>query len=554
MLEKHYNSHKELYTLYRGKQKIATSKSKIKLYNKVVKCAHILLKVIHKKDYMSWYGIFILKDNYKIVKDKIFLKCYKNEYKLKYIFNLKIYSYKIILYKTDIPYRNFYAAPIHNRVVVIYKEKDGFGFYKGIKWNFLYKNSTQYKSSKIKMIKNINTSIYVRQSSNNSLYITSRVINSTDKFIEQIKINLSYFISKLFFKNIILMYEKDAFKYEESASVVYERLLDLKYKNIRYVIDKKSPHIKNIPPKYKKYIVYKNTFKHYISFFKTKTFIGTEAPAHSINLRIRNKFAEQKLQSKKYECVFLQHGVMYMVSLASETRKSFRRGNLMPEHSKIIVSSHLEAAHFIEDGNYLKDDLYITGLPKFDRTYRNENADKIIIMPTWRPWEYNQIRSDVKNTKYYNMLLEIIDSVPQYLKDKIIVLPHPLFLEVVKDDFPIKLPNYTTYDEVFRDCSILITDYSSIAYDAYYRGANVIFWWKEKDECMENYEGHLMINEDNIYGPICNNKNELAKQIKKLYKNRQLEKYTNNFNKIVEFHDNKNTDRLIEKLKKDKII
>lgn len=553
MLEKHYNNYKEIYTLYNNKKKISSSKSKIKLYNKVVKCAHLLLKVKHRKEYMTWYGIFVLCDPYKIVKDKLFLKCYKSEYKLKYLLDFLLFKYRIILYKTNIRYEDFYTAPIHNRVVVIYKEKDGFGFYKGIKWNFFLKNNTKYNSSKIKIIKDINTSIYVRQSSNNGLYITARIINDTDNFIEQIKINISYLISKLFKNKIILMYEKDSFKYEESASVVYEKLIDMKYKNVRYVINKNSPHVKNIPDKYKKYVIYKNTMKHYITFFRTKSFIGTEAPAHSISLRIKNKYAEQKLQKKDYECVFLQHGVMYMVSLASGTRKSFRRGNLMPEHAKIVVSSHLEAEHFITDGNYLKSDLYITGLPKFDRTYRNDNADKIIIMPTWRPWEYNQIRSDVKNTKYYNMLLDIIESIPKDLEDKIIVLPHPLFLECVKD-FPIKLPEFTTYDELLRDCSILITDYSSIAYDAYFRGANVIFWWKEKDECMENYDGHLMINENNIYGPICKTKSKLNKEIIKLYKKEQSKKYLNKFNKIVEFHDYKNTERLINCLKKDNII
>jgi hypothetical protein len=32
------------------------------------------------------------------------------------------------------------------------------------------------------------------------------------------------------FKKITLMYEKESFKYEESASVLYEKLIDLGYK------------------------------------------------------------------------------------------------------------------------------------------------------------------------------------------------------------------------------------------------------------------------------------------------------------------------------------
>ena len=34
------------------------------------------------------------------------------------------------------------------------------------------------------------------------------------------------------------------------------------------------------------------------------------------------------------------------------------------------------------------------GLPKFDRNTLNEDADKIVVMPTWRPCEYNEARYD----------------------------------------------------------------------------------------------------------------------------------------------------------------
>ena len=44
-------------------------------------------------------------------------------------------------------------------------------------------------------------------------------------------------------------------KYEESASVLYENLIDYGYKNIYYVIDKNSNHVERIPKKYKKKIL-----------------------------------------------------------------------------------------------------------------------------------------------------------------------------------------------------------------------------------------------------------------------------------------------------------
>ena len=111
-----------------------------------------------------------------------------------------------------------------------------------------------------------------------------------------------------------------------------------------------------------------------------------------------------------------------------------------------------------------------------------------------------------------------------------------------------------SYDDILKKTDVLITDYSSIAYDAFYRGANVIFWWKEKDFCMEQYKGHLMLNDENAYGPVCYKSQELRKAIENVYNKKQSDEFIKKYRKIVEFHDNKNTERLVGYLKKDKII
>ena len=95
---------------------------------------------------------------------------------------------------------------------------------------------------------------------------------------------------------------------------------------------------------------------------------------------------------------------------------------------------------------------------------------------------------------------------------------------------------------------------SSISYSAFYRGANVIFCWEELQECMEQYESHLMLNENNTFGDISYEYNDISNLVKKNYLKPQSQKYKNNYKKIVEFDDNKNTERLIKCLKEDKFI
>lgn len=112
------------------------------------------------------------------------------------------------------------------------------------------------------------------------------------------------------------------------------------------------------------------------------------------------------------------------------------------------------------------------------------------------------------------------------------------------------------YDELLRDAKVLITDYSSIAYDAFYRGANVIFYWEELEACLEQYgeRTKLMLNEKNCFGDICYNAKELNRVFTENYENAQNEQYISNYKKIVTFDDGENTERLLKALREDEII
>ncbi len=460
-------------------------------------------------------------------------------------FNLLIYSFKI-------PIKDIKNFDVQNKIILNYNN-----LYQGrIIYNIFDFKKGKYRNSKI--FKFNNTSVFFRQTSKNTMYLTVRETCIYDQFKNNVKLNLAYYISKFYpKKNIILLYEKESSRYEESASVLYEKLIDKHHNNCFYIINKDNPIIKTLPPKYKKNLIYKDTFKHLVYFFKCTTFIGSETIGHALQLRVANKYANRKVNNYNNKYIFLQHGVMYMISLNSELRSGFK--NNQYQLQRTVVSSALEAEHFISLADFEKNNLYITGLAKFDKSVLNDNADKIVIMPTWRRWETNEARDNFTHTKYYKMLERIISAIPSSLHDKIIVLPHPLISEAMHYSNS-KLQKYLcidkTYNDILKECKLLITDYSSISYDAFYRGSNVIFYWEEKEECLKNYgEGTtLMLTESLAFGEVCYSQEELQKVITESYNSKQKTKFKNRYQKIVEFHDNKNTERIIKCLKKDHII
>lgn len=508
-------------------------------------------------------SLFSFKTPIAVAMKDVSLMVGSEEYEYKFIGNKNRVSKKHFgIYSFEVPVKKILDMPANNKVMMCYKNKyDKLVQCHAQYWSLLGKIFLGLRSSMLKE-KETNTIAVFRQSTSNNLNVYVRSFITSDKVIERIKQFLAYVVS-LFWnskkaKKLVLLFEKNSSKYEESASVLFEKLIDSGYDNAYFIVDRNYQHIDSIPEKYLPNILYKHSFKHYLYFFKSKTFIGTETMVHSIDLKLFNVFALKKVADKNINYVFLQHGVMYMVSLDSEARYLFRRRELNGKYA-VVVSSKAEADHFVELGRHEYDDLYISGLPKFDRNTLNDDADKIIIMPTWRPWEINTARDNFLETSYFKMIMKIYNSVPERLKDKVIILPHPLIVNELKN-----LPKHITdtiitdakYDDILKQARILITDYSSIAYDAFYRGTRVIFYWEEKDFCMEQYgpTTKLMLNENNVYGDYFYNTDGLTESIEYNYENEQSEEYKKKYSHIVAYHDGKNTERLIDYLKKDKII
>ncbi len=518
------------------------------------------------KEKIGMLSICVYRINNKYAKRKantyVNINDKKNKVKMLFKKGIKLlkrgkYTYFFNIYKVKFDMEFLKTCPMQNLIKITFEYDDAEKIETSVKYNIIYRKKNKGHTSKLYNIKDSGDLVcYFRQGRGNSMSITVRTRNITDDAKKRVSIYFAWLLAKLMPKSKkVLLFEKEVYKYEESAAMLYEKLIDMGYNNAYFIINKASKHVQFIKDKYKKNIIWAHTFKHYLEFFRCKKFIGSESMVHVVEPRTANKYITTKIQGKKFKYVFLQHGVMYMVALDSKMRSFFRKGAEMPSDAKIVVSSKLEADHFVERAGFDYDDLYITGLPFYDRTIKKETADKITIMPTWRSWDYSTLASDCEQSSYYNMVLNIYNNIPETLKDRVIILPHPLVMNIFKKTPLGKyIPEVISYDLILEDTALLITDYSSIAYSAFYRGANVVFVWKELEECMEHYGGSLMLNEANVFGDIVYEYEKLGKIVENNYLKSQQEKYIQAYDKIVEFRDRKNTERLIELLKRDKII
>jgi CDP-glycerol glycerophosphotransferase (TagB/SpsB family) len=522
-----------------------------------IKLLHQLLHVRKSGNSLSFSGIHIIKKHSTQAPNPQYFQIADYNYPFKSLLVINLAKvYRLTLYTVSINLNELQLSHINN-VIYISGSNEKYEIAKrALSYNLLGKRDFLMLRSKIHNLAN-NKVIYLKQGNGNSLILTQREKNTSDAKLHRFKISIAFVLSKLlFFYQPIVLFEKQSETYEESASILYEKLIDKGYKNTFFILGKEKRDLYSIGKKYLKNIIERHSFKHYFLYFSAKTFLATETPFHGTELRTVSRFIHWHIRySKRFKYVFLQHGIMLMVSLDSKTRSAFRKGGWLSQHGKIVVASKEEANHFIDLGGFEKEDLFITGIPKFDLSTKDKNADKIIIMPTWKPWEEAKAKSTPEKTDYYNMLKEMFNSVPLELRDKVKILPHPLISKhLKKTNLKKYIPEKFSYHLELKKTALLITDYSSIAFDAFYRGAPTIFWWKELEKNMNIYQAHLMLNKDNVFGDICYNSQELSKSIKDNYQSTQKQIYIERFNKLVDFPEGKNTERLIEKLKEENYI
>ena len=363
-------------------------------------------------------------------------------------------------------------------------------------------------------------------------------------------------------KNIVLMFEKETAKANESGYYVFERLMEENAKNklkskVYFVIDKNCNDYQKVVQKYPNNTIAKYTFKHYLYIYISKYFLSSELSNHVINPRLYIESINREIAKKPL--VFLQHGIMFSKPIDNPAAAGFSKNNPNTNYYKCIISSELEATQFYKK-NFQRSDLIKCGLPKFDVSKQNPDADKVLIMLTYRYWEEALVMNPetIKETTYYKVYMNIINAFEQNgMLDKLLISCHPKFADCIIQAAP-KYANIVEKDvnKGIENAKIFITDYSSASYDAHYRGSYIIYYWEERDYLIENYQAIPPVNEENCDGVPVFSIEELMSEVKKAIANNYVmdPMYEERYKLINEFSDNKNGERLIKELKELEII
>lgn len=203
-----------------------------------------------------------------------------------------------------------------------------------------------------------------------------------------------------------------------------------------------------------------------------------------------------------YHCkyIFLQHGVT-----KDDISKSVHK-----YHKNIVgfvTAAQVEYDSIVNNYanyGYDPDEVWLTGFPRYDLLY-NDEKKSIVIMPTWRrnlfgnydalnsQWELKDGFEDSQYFNFYTSLLndERLLSKAEQMGYKLVFVPHPIFfpyLEHFSIDPRVELKGTNSvYREIFAQNELLITDYSSVAFDFAYLRKPVIYAHFDKNHYDEGY-------------------------------------------------------------------
>ena len=261
--------------------------------------------------------------------------------------------------------------------------------------------------------------------------------------------------------------------------------------------------------------------------------------------------------------VFLQHGV---------TRDDISAWiSLWKQDLSGIVTSADAEYRAILDGEYgyTEADVWLTGMPRFDRLYTT--TDRVVtVMPTWRrylmtdlnqetgTWGLTEDFEESEFCRFYHELLNddrLLDAAKRF-GYRIRFLPHPNlipYLAKFRPDPSILCDTGNcSYRDIFAHSQLIITDYSSTFFDFAYLQKPVIYAQFDRDAFYgQNYhaKGYFKETRDG-FGPVTATVAETVDAVIRCMENgcRLDPEYAKRIQRFFAFHDQGSCERVYRKI------
>lgn len=325
-----------------------------------------------------------------------------------------------------------------------------------------------------------------------------------------------------------------------------------------FVLSKDSPDIERMKKIGR--VVIQNSLYHKYLYLNAR-YIFTSHLATSFFKPISFKHLKYYNDISEAKIIWLQHGIT-MNDIESAANK-FNK-----QVYKVVTSASFEECIFAQNKFfYQSDDILKVGFPRHDKLNKEKN-NNILIMPTWRSYLSGNILSNglhaekpgFVDSDFYmqyssllsnNRLLEALSKFGYSIK----FILHPGFkqythyfekfendiVEIIKD-------SSFSYNQLFNNSALLITDYSSVFFDFSYAMKPCLFFQFDRDSFYgKHYKKGIFDFDTMAPGKVSSTVDNLVNDIIELMdKNMNTEpRFIKTIKGIYPYNDNRNCERLL---------
>lgn len=360
-----------------------------------------------------------------------------------------------------------------------------------------------------------------------------------------------YYLFKPYWKSkkIWIGFEKNSIRAQDNGFAFFQYCYEnQKYPNFYYVIQKFSPDIRNLKGMEKKLLKFMS-FKYMVYLLASKLLISSESKGHIYDIRIQGGLVRWVINRKKH--IFLQHGVIGLKKV-----DNIFHHNSNNKVDLFITSSEFEKNIITTHFGYQENVVEVTGLSRWDKLKDTSNGRKILVMPTWRPWIDDISNEEFVLTNYYQTYMKMITSddlvkiveennlyVTFFLHPKFTQYTH-LFKSLNKRVMVLSDGSFPVQKEI-ENAALMVTDFSSVAWDMFYLGKPVIFFQFDYKDYLKQLGSYLDFSTD-LFGDIAENLNELYYLLAEYAKNgfQEKEVFKNKRNYYFAYNDTRNNERI----------
>lgn len=319
-------------------------------------------------------------------------------------------------------------------------------------------------------------------------------------------------------------------------------------RNVYYVIDKDSPEATNVE-ELGNVIDFKSK-EHIFQTVIAEKVISSHHPDYLYPLRTPR--FKKKIKADK---VFLQHGVMGTKNMVANYGKNAAGFDT----DLFMVSSFFEKNMIVNDFGYNPQEVFVTGLSRFDRLFQQDTQVKrqILIIPTWRDW----ILSDEAflESDYFHRYKQLINhprlrELAIEYDCKVLFCLHPnmqKYSSYFYNDF-VEIINQgeVSVQALIKESALMITDYSSVAFDFSFLQKPIIYYQFDRNRFLGRRPSHLDLDND-LPGDIVFDEDMLLISLHKILQNNMKmdEEYIRRADKFVTYKDQGASERIYQVIK-----